>query len=270
MFVQCLVSLYIATGLASSPGLAAAPSGTTRLENSGRPAQSVVLVGAVDQAVSSHDRVVPRTGLISVGNPPSKLVEGVGNLNGLISVGNPGNPPKIHGRGVPSTGLISVGNPPSKIITGLISVGNPPSKILGSQRPPRAGGHARSVTWIARDGHELTLALPAGLDLSDIGALVAPAGEWTDVSIAFDGELYLDGDVAGVPFGLSLDMDTWDLPLDAPLRSTGDAQVVIDLELPELVIDATMDQDGLIVEPGDALYDAVFSAVKDAAIARAR
>jgi len=40
--------------------------------------------------------------------------------------------------------------------------------------------------------------------------------------------------------------------------------------LPNIDHDATMDQDGLIVEPGDALYDAVFSAVKDAAIARAR
>lgn len=232
MSVNCLVSLLVVSSLASSPSQAASPAGLAKAGVSsspiqGAPIQGVVLLDVDDQD-DAHARVLPKTGLIMVGNPPNKLT------SGLIMVGNPPGP-KAHGK-------------------------------LGAL----PGGKARSVTWYAVDGEELTLPFPAGVDLEDVDALLAPAGEWSDVEITFEGELYLDGDVDGLPFGLSLDMDTWTLPLELPVSSDGTAEIVIDLEMPALLADEVLAADGLVVEPGDALHDELVEAFKAAAMARAR
>ena len=120
------------------------------------------------------------------------------------------------------------------------------------------------------DGTELTLSFNSGIDLGDLDALVAPAGEWSDLTLSLDGALDLDGDVNGVPFGFTVDLETWSMPFETPLVSDGSAEVVLSLELSEELVGEVLAQDGLVVEPGDALHDEVVRTLLDNTLARAR
>lgn len=263
MFGKCLVSLFFVSSLASSTSEAAAPAALAHVEApSLKTLQGVVTANDSDRG-DAHARGLIQTGLIIWGNPPGKLTQG------LYNFGNAGLP-NIHKKGLPSTGLIIWGNPPGKLTgTGLLGQLGTAGRAFGNKAHP-GSGHARSATWTAMDGTSITLSFQRGLDLSEIDALVAPAGEWTDLTLNFDTELFLDGDIDGVPYGLSLDMGSWSIPLETPVSSDGTAEVIIDLELPELLAEAVLSNDGLVVEPGDELHDLLVSAMQDAALARTR
>lgn len=263
MFGKCLVSLFFVSSLASSTSEAAAPVTLAHVEApSLKTLQGVVTANDSDRG-DAHARGLIQTGLIIWGNPPGKLTQ-MPVIRGASVM------PPIHKKGLPSTGLIIWGNPPGKLTgTGLMGGLSGAGRGLGNKLTP-GSGHARSATWTAMDGTSITLNFKSGIDLADIDALVAPAGEWTDLTLNFDSELFLDGEIEGVPYGLSLDVGAWSIPLESPVSSDGTAEVVIDLALPELLVDAVLSHDGLVVEPGDELHDLLVGAVQDAALARTR
>lgn len=72
-------------------------------------------------------------------------------------------------------------------------------------------GAIKGVRWIGKGG--VSVSRSVRLPLRDELSLVAPAGEWTDVELLFDGAPTLDG--------RSLPLTNLQLALDEPLRTDG-------------------------------------------------
>lgn len=273
MLVKSLVSLFLLSSLAAGVSHAAtpaAPGGASVDPRSQSPIvvpnlPATIAFGGEASSAEKHGKGLPPTGLIMVGNPPSKLTWRPGGVRPPLA--------GTHGKGLPPTGLIMVGNPPSKLMGGLIGVGNFSGRFkggFGAGPGGSASGRARSVTWIAQDGSSLTMSFPADVDLADVAALVAPEGEWVDVELSLSSALYLDGEADGVPYGLTLEVDTLTIPLETPISSDGTAAVQLTIELPDFFVDELLAADGLVVEPGDALHDELAEAVRSSAWASAR
>ncbi len=253
MFGKCLITLSILTGLASSTSQAAPLARQGQLAEVTRPVQGVVLATGQDDA-HARGRF---EGLIIWGDPWEKF------SSIRMPSGSFYRPNKGKGT-LPKTGLIIWGDPWEKVKIGT----GFQTKLPSGRRP--SSGRVSAVTWTALDGAELTLEMSSGIDLADIDALVAPAGEWVDLTLELDGPLYLDGEVGDLPYGLTLDVQSWTMPFEEPLSSDGSVEVVIDAELPSLLVDEVQAQEGLVVEPGDALHDSLAHALLDSAFARAR
>ena len=144
---------------------------------------------------------------------------------------------------------------------------------LGSELVWMGGGlhvKARSVTWVALDGHTLVQRPATGLDLD---ALVAPAGAWTDVEIEVQGGLTLSGEDWTVKLGGGTPSFTPSftlaVTLSEPVQSLGATALNLSVELPAWITDAVRAAPGgsLVVGPSHPLYSAVWTAVQDGASA---
>ena len=150
--------------------------------------------------------------------------------------------------------------------------GTGPTKLTSVRGLVTQGMNVRvvGVSWIGPNGKPThrRLTRPTPLDRLE---LVAPPGEWTDLTLALDGPMVITGTTAdGDDWTLTLDVDTWTVPLDEPVLTAGGERlaVEIDLAMPAWLAEEAVG--GLDVRPGDARYDAAVLAVQDGALGRVR
>lgn len=242
----CLLAVAALASTDATAGTVAAASGPRAAGPSSYGDAACVSAPGMASALpsDSHARTLPvRAGLIMYGDPPAFRLSGIAK------------PKPVHGRTVPFR-------------SGLIMYGDPPAFSSGIRPKLNLAGHGRihHVTWFAADGSSVSTCIPAGVDLFDVDALIAPAGDWTDIRVELSDDLVLEGDINGAELYLELDLGAWDVALDEPVHSDGQVAVGLELTLPEDLLGEALNGHGLFVTPGDEGYDAVATAVRDGMI----
>lgn len=129
--------------------------------------------------------------------------------------------------------------------------------ILREARLQSGQAQLVGVRWTNRAGRSRTVLLDKPVNLFDSPPLIAPAGEWVELTLLVDGPWRL----SGRDFTWTLDIPAFTVVFDEPVQSPGAQPVQVTLDLPEVGLPAQ-------VRPGDATHDALIIALQDGARAR--
>lgn len=137
---------------------------------------------------------------------------------------------------------------------GEVGWGTGSGLILRQSRLLAGQAQLVAVRWTSRTGRSSTVQLDRPVDLFEAPPLLAPAGEWAELTLLVDGPWTL----SGRDFAWTLRMPALTVVLDQPVRSTGTTPVSVELLLPEGALPAK-------IRPGDAAHDALVVALQDGA-----
>lgn len=130
-------------------------------------------------------------------------------------------------------------------------------------------GRISGMRWTSRTGRTTTQRLLSPVDFDGRLDLTVPMGEWTDVTLLFDGPVDVQGLTAGGgPLFVSVELDSLTVSFDEPVRGAGQIQsFAMDLSLPGWL--GLITEDGAaVLEQGDPMVDRLAAALEDGLVLR--
>lgn len=130
-------------------------------------------------------------------------------------------------------------------------------------------GRVGSLKWTSRTGRTTTQRLLSPMSFDGQIDLTVPMGEWTDVTLIFDGPVDIEGDTAsGEALFVSAELDRLTISFDEPVSGAGQVQrFAMDVTLPSWLSLIT-DQGTAVLEQGDATTARLAAALEDGMVLR--